>query len=96
MPTVLTPMERREVRAIVKAGRAGRKTHKYFRARALLALDKGLSPEVMLKLLRIGVVKREPREAPVPPLAESAKPTFEEDLQYVLDKNAELYRRLAR
>lgn len=96
MPTVLTPVERRELRAIVKSGRSGRKTHKYFRARALLALDRGLPPEAMLDLMRIGVVKRVPREATATPAAREPGPTFDEDLQYVLDKNAELYRRLAR
>lgn len=51
-----------------------------------IAVHDGLSPEAMAaRLVRDGLTRSE----------SGSKPEFEEDLDYLLEKNAELYRRLA-
>jgi hypothetical protein len=87
----LTEEERRRLRAIVKAGKAGRKTHKYFRARTLLALDRGLPAPELQKLLSVGLIRVKPSGQ-----EKQKEDQFDQELDYVLRKNAELYRRLAR
>lgn len=93
MSTLLTDVERRRLRRIVKFRRG---SDQFYRARALLALDKGRPIEDVAKLLRVGLIKARPggdgRNVPGPA---QAGPTFEQDLDYLLEKNAELYRRLA-
>lgn len=86
----LTEEERCQLRVIVKGGKAGRKTHKYFRARALLALDKGLSTPQLEKLLSAGLIRIKPSSQ-----VKQETDEFDQELDYVLEKNAELYRRLA-
>ncbi len=101
MSVKLTDLERRRLKRYVKRCRSNGRQHTgslYDIARAMLALDQGKSSEDVARLLLPSVQKltksgqKEPSEK-----SEAAEPDpqFEKDLDYILDKNAELYRRLA-
>ena len=101
MSGLLTDAERRRLVEIIDLHSKGdnhrRKGHKFYRAKALLALDQGRPIQDVADLLRAGLIEEESEAAKRPePLPEQPRRTFEQDLDYVLEKNAELYRRLAR
>jgi hypothetical protein len=92
MSKLLNDDERRLLTRIAQLDRRGR--GRYY-ARALLALDGGSPPEEVARILRLGLraAKRKKEAGHAKEIAPDE--AFERDLDYVLDKNAELYRRLA-
>lgn len=92
MSDLLTDAERRLLERMTRLRRRGE--GRYF-AKALLALDEGRPPEEVARILRIGLKRAKRKQdaavaSEIPP-----DEAFERDLDYVLEKNAELYRRLA-
>jgi hypothetical protein len=102
MSVKLTDQDRRRLRRYVKRCRSNGQQATgslYDVARAMLALDQGRPSEDVAKLLLPSVeklTKPKTREESRESASAEDDPKFEKDLDYVLEKNAELYRRLAR
>jgi hypothetical protein len=89
MSLKLTDTQRHELQRIVNAGETGRKTHKYLRAKTLLAYEQGIDLRELERLMSLGLIESDSSTL------EDDDESFEEDLDYILEKNSELYRRLA-
>ncbi|CAN5623796.1 hypothetical protein BH23PLA1_BH23PLA1_01850 [soil metagenome] len=102
MTISLDPKERA---ILLKVAIRPKKLKRYYQARAILALNKGLTPEQVAKRYRLkpqevinlsrSFESRRSEFLAQFAIASKDRQDFERDLDYVLEKNQELYRRLA-